>query len=91
MDLGQTGKGAVSDSVISIMPLTRIIPRAELQHAFFPPTFHDNEVTPHLKPGDKRIWTALRISVELRDEITLHIPFREPSKVLSMLRDCISL
>jgi hypothetical protein len=65
--------------------------RAELQHTFFPPTFHDHEVTHHLKPGDKRVWTALKIFVELRDETSLHIPFREPSKVLSRFPDRISL
>lgn len=65
--------------------------RVELQHAFFPPTFHDHEVTHHLKPGDKRVWTALKIFVELRDEASLHIPFREPSKVLSRFPDRISL
>lgn len=55
--------------------------RAELQKAFFPPTYQDGEVTPLLHPGDKRTWTALRVFIELRDSTTLQIPFREPSKV----------
>ncbi|KAG5648497.1 hypothetical protein DXG03_003108 [Asterophora parasitica] len=54
--------------------------RAELQKAFFPPTHHDGEVTPPLRPGDKRLWTAMRVFVELRDNTILHIPFREASK-----------
>ncbi|KAF5386043.1 hypothetical protein D9615_002215 [Tricholomella constricta] len=54
--------------------------RVELQKAFFPPTYHDGEITPPLKPGDKRLWTAMRVFVELRENTLLHIPFREPSK-----------
>ncbi|KAG6911117.1 hypothetical protein DXG01_003857 [Tephrocybe rancida] len=57
--------------------------RAELQRAFFPPTYHDGECTTPLKPGDKRLWTAMQIFVELRDNTVLHIPFREPSKACS--------
>jgi hypothetical protein len=55
--------------------------RAELQRIFFPSTYQDLEVTPKLKPGDKRMWTALNMFIELRDETTLEIPFREQSKV----------
>ncbi|KAG9316547.1 hypothetical protein JVU11DRAFT_2597 [Chiua virens] len=47
---------------------------------FFPPAFHDSEVSQRLQPGDKRIWTAMKIFVELRDETTLNLPFREASK-----------
>ncbi|KAJ7045588.1 hypothetical protein C8F04DRAFT_939778 [Mycena alexandri] len=54
--------------------------RAELQRAFFPPTYQNVEETPHLKPGDKRVWTAMQVFVELRDDTTLYIPFREASK-----------
>ncbi|KAF8070507.1 hypothetical protein FPV67DRAFT_1756074, partial [Lyophyllum atratum] len=54
--------------------------RAELQRVFFPPTYQDGEVTPSLRPGDKRLWTAMRVFVELRENTVLHIPFREPSK-----------
>ena len=56
--------------------------RAELQRAFFPASYRNSEVTPKLNPGDKRVWTALHIFLELRDETTLHIPFREASKVI---------
>ncbi|KAF5370617.1 hypothetical protein D9758_002040 [Tetrapyrgos nigripes] len=54
--------------------------RSELQRAFFPPTYHNSEETPRLHPGDKRVWTALRVFVELRNDTTLVIPFREASK-----------
>ncbi|KAG7440025.1 uncharacterized protein BT62DRAFT_646663 [Guyanagaster necrorhizus] len=54
--------------------------RGHLQRVFFPPTFHDAEETLHLQPGDQRLWTNLRVFVELRDATTLHIPFREASK-----------
>ncbi|EIN11333.1 hypothetical protein PUNSTDRAFT_98433 [Punctularia strigosozonata HHB-11173 SS5] len=54
--------------------------RIELQKVFFPPTYLDAQVTPQLKPGDQRIWTTLKLFVELRDGTVLHVPFREPSK-----------
>ncbi|KAJ7096249.1 hypothetical protein C8R44DRAFT_371827 [Mycena epipterygia] len=54
--------------------------RAELQKAFFPPTYQNVDQTPHLKPGDKRVWTAMQVFIELRDDTTLYIPFREASK-----------
>ncbi|KAK7057149.1 hypothetical protein R3P38DRAFT_1162521 [Favolaschia claudopus] len=54
--------------------------RSELQKAFFPPTYRDAEETPHLKPGDQRVWTAMQVFIELRDDTTLFIPFREASK-----------
>lgn len=38
------------------------------------------EASKRLEPGDKRIWTALKIFVELREKTTLDIPFREASK-----------
>ncbi|KAJ7084454.1 hypothetical protein B0H15DRAFT_940059 [Mycena belliarum] len=54
--------------------------RAELQKAFFPPTYQNAEKTFRLKPGDKRVWTAMQIFIELRDDTTLYVPFREGSK-----------
>ncbi|KZV70698.1 hypothetical protein PENSPDRAFT_752360 [Peniophora sp. CONT] len=54
--------------------------RADLQRAFFPPTYQDAEPTPRLSPGDNRTWTAMRIFMELRQGTTVYIPFREPSK-----------
>ncbi|KAK0486085.1 hypothetical protein IW261DRAFT_776549 [Armillaria novae-zelandiae] len=54
--------------------------RGHLQRVFFPPTFHDAEETHRLQPGDQRLWTNLRIFIELRGATTLHIPFREASK-----------
>ncbi|KAJ7680397.1 hypothetical protein DFH06DRAFT_1404238 [Mycena polygramma] len=54
--------------------------RAELQRAFFPPTYQNTDETPRLKPGDKRVWTAMQVFIELRDDTTLYIPFREASK-----------
>jgi hypothetical protein len=60
--------------------------RAELQRIFFPPTYHDAEQTRRLLPGDNRLWTAIRIFVEFRGGTTLHIPFREASKVIFHLK-----
>ncbi|KAH6910365.1 hypothetical protein BKA70DRAFT_1272889, partial [Coprinopsis sp. MPI-PUGE-AT-0042] len=54
--------------------------RAELQRAFFPPSYYDMQTTNRLEPGDKRLWTTLQVFIELRDSTTLHIPFREASK-----------
>lgn len=54
--------------------------RAELQRVFFPATYQNGTKTAKLNPGDKRIWTSLRVFIELRDSTMLHIPFREPSK-----------
>ncbi|KAJ8503140.1 hypothetical protein ONZ45_g11120 [Pleurotus djamor] len=54
--------------------------RVELQRAFFPPPYHDVLPTRFLNPGDPRIWTNMRVFIELLDETTLHVPFREPSK-----------
>lgn len=54
--------------------------RAELQKVFFPSTYQNAVVTERLKAGDKRVWTALNVFIELRDETSLNIPFREPSK-----------
>ncbi|KAJ7218000.1 hypothetical protein GGX14DRAFT_550111 [Mycena pura] len=54
--------------------------RAELQKAFFPPTYQNIEETLRLKPGDKRVWTAMQVFIELQDDTTLYIPFREASK-----------
>ncbi|KAI0829807.1 hypothetical protein BC628DRAFT_1477689 [Trametes gibbosa] len=54
--------------------------RATLQYAFFPPTFADSLPTPRLKPGDMRMWTGMKVFIELRDGVTLQLPFREASK-----------
>ncbi|CAK5265757.1 unnamed protein product [Mycena citricolor] len=54
--------------------------RSELQKVFFPATYQNVEPTPRLKPGDKRAWTAMQIFIELREDTTLSIPFREASK-----------
>jgi len=80
MDHGWTGKG---DHVQCLMPNYAINnpSRAELQRAFFPPTYQNVEVTPQLEPGDQRLWPALQIFVELRDDTSLYVPFREASKV----------
>ena len=60
--------------------------RVVLQHAFFPPTYSNAQPTPRLKPGDMRMWTGLKIFVELRDGVTLQLPFREASKVCRVLQ-----
>ncbi|KAI8993910.1 hypothetical protein BD414DRAFT_436222, partial [Trametes punicea] len=54
--------------------------RAVLQHTFFPPTYVNAQPTPRLKPGDMRMWTGMKVFIELRDGVTLQVPFREPSK-----------
>ncbi|KAK7053326.1 Macrophage colony-stimulating factor 1 receptor [Paramarasmius palmivorus] len=54
--------------------------RAELQRAFFPPTYQNLDPTTRLEPGDQRLWTALKVFIEFRDQVDLHIPFREASK-----------
>jgi hypothetical protein len=54
--------------------------RAELQRAFFPPSFSRTFPTPHLHPGNKRVWTSFNMFIELHDAVTLLVPFREASK-----------
>lgn len=54
--------------------------RVILQQCFFPQVFHDMVPTTRLKSGDDRMWTALKVFIELQDGVTLHIPFREASK-----------
>ncbi|KAI0342100.1 hypothetical protein BDW22DRAFT_1358216 [Trametopsis cervina] len=54
--------------------------RAILQQAFFPSTFTDATPFDRLKPGDARVWPSLSILIELKDGVTVQIPFREPSK-----------
>ncbi|THH20420.1 hypothetical protein EW146_g951 [Bondarzewia mesenterica] len=55
--------------------------RVELQRTFFPMAYQDIPQTAYLRPGKNRIWTTLRVFVELRAGTTLYIPFREASKV----------
>ena len=76
---GQIASGEILVVCTSPRVLT-ICLRAHLQRTFFPPTFHDMDVSQRLKPGDRRIWTAMKIFVELRESTTLNIPFREASK-----------
>lgn len=54
---------------------------ALLQQTFFPPAFVDSTAFARLKPGDARVWPSLNILVELRDGVSLQVPFREASKV----------
>ncbi|KAH9929533.1 uncharacterized protein BXZ73DRAFT_47994 [Epithele typhae] len=54
--------------------------RALLQQAFFPPAFATASLTERLKPGDMRMWTGMKVFIELRDGVTLQLPFREASK-----------
>ncbi|KAI6121684.1 hypothetical protein F5141DRAFT_529930 [Pisolithus sp. B1] len=54
--------------------------RVHLQRTFFPPNYHDSDVSQRLKPGEKRIWTAMKVFIELRGETSLTVPFREGSK-----------
>lgn len=54
---------------------------AVLQQTFFPPTFTDSTPFVRLKPGEARVWPTLNVFVELKDGVTLQMPFRESSKV----------
>ncbi|GJE95456.1 hypothetical protein PsYK624_116400 [Phanerochaete sordida] len=54
--------------------------RVLLQHVFFPPSFTDMAATTPLRPGDPRVWTCMKVLIELRDGVMLQIPFRESSK-----------
>ncbi|KAI6040347.1 hypothetical protein EDC04DRAFT_2894324 [Pisolithus marmoratus] len=54
--------------------------RVHLQRTFFPPHYHNLEVSQRLKPREKRIWTAMKVFIELRGETSLTVPFREGSK-----------
>jgi hypothetical protein len=55
--------------------------RADLQRTFFPSAFHDNAPAEVLNPGDVRMFTSLKVFIELREDTTFQIPFREASKV----------
>ena len=72
-------------SVLTLLLVDTVI-RVVLQHAFFPPTYLDAQPTPRLKPGDMRMWTGMKVFIELRDGVTLQLPFREPSKVCQFVR-----
>ncbi|KAL4251310.1 hypothetical protein ABKN59_005668 [Abortiporus biennis] len=54
--------------------------RTELQQAFFPSQHTTVEPRSPLRPGDTRVWTSMKLFIELRDGVTLQIPFREASK-----------
>lgn len=84
MDHGLTGKGKHLPYMRDMGSLA-IATRAELQKILFPFTYQTAEQTHPVEPGDKRIWTTLQIFVELRNETTLLIPFREASKVCQIL------
>lgn len=82
MVLGLTDKGDFGIFKFSFrLQYSHCFYRTELQRAFFPPTYLDSAVTPVLKPGEKRVWANLQVFIELRDSTTLHVPFREASKV----------
>ena len=60
--------------------------RRLLQEVFVPNSYQTRSSTPWLRPGQTRLYSALKIFFELRDEVTLRIPVREVSKVsLSLL------
>ncbi len=52
--------------------------------AFTPSIFFHSDPTPHLRVGDKRIHTELKVCIELMDETVLRMPTREASKVCSL-------
>ncbi|RIA94532.1 hypothetical protein C1645_873391 [Glomus cerebriforme] len=56
--------------------------RSILQNFFFPPIYRNAKQTKKLSPGQDRIHTSLKISIQFDDQVTLRIPMREPSKDL---------
>lgn len=72
---------------VFVPKLTCFASSAILQQTFFPSSFADAVPFVRLKPGDARVWPSLNILVELRDGVTLQIPFREASKVCHSLLD----
>lgn len=58
-----------------------ILFRRALQEALFPATFYSRKPSAKLHPGDVRLHMALKILVEVKKEIKLRLPTREPSKV----------
>jgi hypothetical protein len=55
--------------------------RADLQRAFFPPSFQNAEQFVPRKPGEERAFPSFRVLVEVDDDFLIHLPFREASKV----------
>ena len=59
--------------------------RFQLQRIFFPQTFFNHEPTTVLSPGDLRTCTCLKLFFEFRGGTSVHLPFREASKVVMSL------
>lgn len=55
--------------------------RRSLQETLFPATFYAKRPTETLEPGRTRLHVALKILVEIRNELKIRLPTREPSKV----------
>ena len=58
---------------------------SDLQRAFFPPAYRNTAPSSTPKPGQPRIFPAFRVLVEVDDDFVIHIPYREISKVNSIL------
>lgn len=54
--------------------------RADLQKVFFPGLSKDAAPAQPLKAGDWRVPTQFKLDVELDDDVTFRVPFREESK-----------
>ncbi|CCX30950.1 Similar to Protein CSF1; acc. no. Q12150 [Pyronema omphalodes CBS 100304] len=54
--------------------------RIALQNMFFPKLYKSASVPPPLSPGDNRVYTDLKIFIELSSSTILNIPIRESSK-----------
>ncbi len=54
--------------------------RVDLQAVFFPNPYKDAVPTPILKAGQPRVSTVFRLRVDIEEQTTLRIPFREESK-----------
>jgi hypothetical protein len=62
--------------------------RRSFQEIFFPATFYPRQPTKTLHPGQNRLHSALKIIVEIRDELKLRVPTRELSKVCPFGPQC---
>lgn len=66
---------------LPLVVLTCMLSRRSLQAALFPSSFYSRDPTETLEPGQTRLHVALKILVEIRKELKIRLPTKEPSKV----------
>ena len=54
--------------------------RGDIQTIFFPPLYKDFPVAERLAPGQRRVYTEMKVWIEIEEETVLRIPTREESK-----------